>query len=241
MPIIIYADFTDLLSLVASLRADALIDEGLDIEWRAVVREPTITVVSTPRDTASRREVSDVAECWHETALPGEPVDLPTPSFVPNPVPPVAAYAEAVGAGVADHVRYLLFSSYWRERQDIGNPDVLRRLLALPILHGRSEADVLRQYGYAVAINGGPITTGAWRLMRDWECAWRGLDNAQLPVVVEGEVFHSGHDAIRRLGTLGEATHTFAVANPYPLPPMPVAAQRRDLSRPGLRPMWRDR
>ncbi|MFN2321144.1 MAG: hypothetical protein ABR500_15900 [Dermatophilaceae bacterium] len=71
----------------------------------------------------------------------------------------MSAYAEAVVAGVADHVRALLFRSHWVHNEDIGNPDVLRGLLALPILHGRSLAAVHSESGYAVSISGGPLTT----------------------------------------------------------------------------------
>lgn len=226
---LIYGDFTDLLSLVASMRADTLIDEGLDIEWRAVVSEPTTTVASLPRRDALSREVSGLA-----------PAGLRAPGFMPSAKAPVAAYAEAVGAGIGDHVRYLLFTAYWREHEDIGNPDVLRRLLTVPMLRSGSSTDVVREYGYAVSISGAPVTSDAWRRMRGWEAAWRGLDNAELPVVVDGADYHCGHDAIRHLGTLGEGAHTFAASNPYSLPPMPLPARRPDLARPGRRPTWRD-
>ena len=240
MSLIVYGDFTQLLSLVASLRTDALIAEGRAVEWRAVVGAPTTTVVSRPRSDAARREITEVAACWHDSALPGEPVGVHAPGFVPAAGPPAAAYAEAVGAGIGDHVRHLLFTNYWRDQEDIGNPDHLRRLLTVPILHGNSNADVLREYGYVVQIAGGPVTSAAWRLRHAWETAWDGLGRPELPAVTDGTDSYAGHDAIRYLGTLGEAPHTFADGNPYPLPPMPLAARRLDRIRPGLRPSWRD-
>lgn len=233
MSLIVYGDFTDLLSLVASLRTDALIAAGVPVEWRAVVGQPTTSVVAKPRPEADRRRIT-AAE------VPGAPPALSPPGFVPNARAAAAAYAEAVGAGVGDHVRYLLFSSYWRDQQDIGNPDLLRRLLAVPILHGNSDADVLREYGYAVSIAGGPITSTAWRLRRGWEKARQALDHTKLPAVVDGGEVFFGAAAIRHLGTLGGESHTPASVNPYPLPPMRLAARRLDMTRPRGRPIWRD-
>lgn len=243
MTLIIYGDFTELLSLVASLRADALIAQGHQVQWRAVVGRPSTTVVSRPRSDAGRSEIAQAATTWRESARPGEPGSLArqAPGFVPYAGAAAAAYAEGVGAGIGDHVRYLLFESYWREHEDIGNPDVLRRLLTIPVLHAGAQSDVLREYGYAVSIAGGPVTSEAWRLRHSWEVAFRGLDRAALPVVTNEEDVYSGEEAIRFLGTLGEEPHTLPATNPYPLPPMPTAARRHDVFRHGGRPIWRDR
>ena len=240
MSIILYGDFTDLLSLVASLRADTLIAAGAEIEWRAVVRTPTTTITAAPRSQEGRRELTQAAQRWREVSPTGESIEAPGPGFVPNAAAAAAGYAEAVGAGVGDHVRYLLFSSYWRAHLDIGNPDQLRRLLTVPILHGHSDSDVLREYGYAVSIAGGPVTSSAWRLRNCWEKGWRAVDRRALPAVVEGADVHIGSDAIRRLGALGDAPQTIPHGNPYPLPPMRVAARRLDLARPRGRAIWRD-
>lgn len=240
MALIIFGDFTRLRSLAASLRADALIAEGIEVEWRAVAHRPSITVLAEPRSDAASTELSTAQEQWRKAALHGEPVGVAAPPFLPAAAPPVSAYAEAAGAGVADHVRYLLFSAYWREHQDIGNPDVLRHLLAVPMLHGNSPADVHREYGYAVAIGGCPITSDGWRRMRSWQHAWESLGHSDLPAVVDGDEIFFGEQALRHLGELGQQPHTFPEANPYPLPQMPVAARRNDRFRPGLRPIWQD-
>ncbi|HHU10121.1 MAG TPA: hypothetical protein GXZ60_08930 [Intrasporangiaceae bacterium] len=241
MTLTIYADFTDAMSRIASARADALIGAGVPIEWRAVAAHPTIRVVARPLADAEHTALADLERQWRAAALPDEPVPWHQPTVATAPGPPVAAYAEACGAGVGDHVRHLLFASGWHDHADIGNPDVLRRLLAVPILHGHSEADVLREYGYAVAIGGGPITSDAWRLIDRWQGEYADLGRPDLPLLLDGEEQHSGWDAVQRLGALiTEHDAPFPRGNPYPLPPLPLPAQRRDLERPGRRPIWRD-
>src|SRR5690606_24903598 len=90
---------------------------------------------------------------------------------------------------------------YWLHGLDIGNPEVLRRLLVGPILRGRSAAQPLRENGYAVSMSGAPITADAWRRIRRWRDSWMRLDADALPVLlVDGESPHAGEAALRRLG-----------------------------------------
>lgn len=240
MPLIVHADFTDPLSWLASLRVDALVLEGVEVEWRAVRAHATLRVTSAPLDESARQRI-DAVKAWHDTAaLVGEPTPrIPTPPFAPWSRPPVSAFAESVGAGVADHVRSLLFTSFWLEGTDIGNPDTLRRLLTVPILRGRSRAEVLDTSGYAVAIGGGPITTDAWRLVRQWQDDWATLGSPELPVVVEGTRVLSGFAAADHLGArVREAGARIPTGSPHPLPPLRAAQRRGSLEHPGRRPTW---
>src|SRR5690606_10805498 len=218
MTMTIYGDFTDAACRIASTRVDALVNAGVDVEWRAIVQHPTTRVLSQPLDDEDRADIARVEEAWRSESITGEPIPWHQPSFSPAPVPPVSGYAEAVGAGVGAHVRHLLFSSYWQDGTDIGNPDVLRRLLTLPILHARSEADVLKEYGYAVAIGGGPITSDAWRLIRSWRTDYAALGSPELPAYVEDGQCVSGWEAVRLLGAhVAELDALFPRANPFPL------------------------
>jgi 2-hydroxychromene-2-carboxylate isomerase len=242
--IVVYGDFTDALSWVASMRVDALLQAEAAVEWRAVRAVRTTRVVAAPMGADMARRVHDIRGWHHETALPGEPTGWGTPLMVPNAGPPVSAYAEAVEAGIPDHVRHLLFRSYWLDRLDIGNPDVLRHLLAVPFLHGSSRSEVISQHGYAVAIGGGPITTPAWWLARRWRHEWEQLGCPELPTVVDEDLTYKGLEAADHLGTLIEPhpdrALATAAANPFRLPPMPLAAQQRSITRPGLRAAWWD-
>lgn len=241
MSLTIYAEFADPLGWIASLRADALILAGDDIQWRAVIAQSRLTVVSTPPGEGERARQDEVTQ-WHTSAaLPGEPREFPWPRAIPWAGPPVSAFAEAVGAGVSHGVRRLLFASYWRRGVDIGNPDVLRALLAVPILHGDSPWEALSDTGYAVAINGGPMTMDAWRRIRQWRADWEELGRPEVPAVVYGGRTLAGFEAVDYLGALvSEAGGEVRPTNPHVLPPMPVAARRMSLDRPGLRPAWWD-
>lgn len=246
MSVIVYGDFTDPLSRIASLRTDALRRAGSAVDWRAVAGHRSTQVVSRPLDEDTRRRIAETEQWWRDTALPGEATATSNTHVVPSPGPPVSAYAEAVVAGVADHVRALLFRSHWVHNQDIGNPDVLRGLLAIPILHGRSPAEVHTESGYAVAISGGPLTTDGWRLIGQWRGEWRELGRPELPVVRDGGSTLVGREAVAHLGALiSEAGASLPPAlpavNPHPLPPLPVAAQRHGLARPGRRAAWWER
>lgn len=245
MSLVVYGDFTDPLSRIASLRMDALRAVGADLEWRAVAARPTTQVLARRVDDETSRRIATVEQWWRDAALPGEATARSGVTVVPWGAPAVSAYAEAVVAGVADHVRALLFRSYWVHNADIGNPDVLRSLLALPMIHGRSPAEVHSESGYAVAISGGPLTTDGWRLIGQWRTQWRDLGRPVLPVVRDGDETLCGRDAVARLGAAisGEGLSLRPVlpaVNPHPLPPLPVAARRAGIARPGRRLAWWD-
>jgi len=132
--------------------------------------------------------------------LPGEHLPWSPPTFTPKSEASVSAYAEAYRSPAASDVRRLLFELYWREGADIGSPNVLRKPLAGPILRCGSDADPLRQIGYAVSVGRSPITTGAVRRVRAWRAEWRDLGRSELPVVCVDGATLSGIAAVRRLG-----------------------------------------
>jgi len=237
MTLTVYGDFTDLLSYIASLRVDALRLADTPVEWRAVTEEST-TTTSVPLGAAALERLEEMRHWWREHRLAGDPPDAPPPSFRPYGLPPLSGYAEAVVAGVGDHVRHRIFSAFCVGHQDIGNPDLLRRLLAVPLIRGRSTASVHREHGYAVAIGGGPVTTEAWRLMRQWRTGWEGTGRTELPVVTDGVDVLGGYQALEHLAELvGDQRIPSGRENPYPLPPLPVWAHRRGLP-PAPRPGW---
>jgi hypothetical protein len=82
---------------------------------------------------------------------------------------------------------------------DIGNPDLLHSLLGGTFMRGKATSDPIREFGYAVAVNRGPITTRAWRLMRGWNQEWQDLGRPELPVLQNGTRTQSGEQALRQL------------------------------------------
>ncbi|KAB7744198.1 hypothetical protein GA707_12195 [Nostocoides sp. F2B08] len=229
------------MSRIASTRVDALRVAGVEVEWRAVIRHPTLRTVSEPLGEVRLSQIAEVEKAWRTESIRGEPTPSLAPRIAPTPLPPLSGFAEAVGAGVGDHVRHLLFARYWQDNADIGNPDVLRYLLTRPILHGCSTAEVLSESGYAVAIGGGPLTSAAWRLSRHWASAYTALDRPELPVCVEEGRVRSGWAAVRHLGALvTERDARFPRGNPYPLPRLPLPAQRRSIAHSPAIPVWWD-
>lgn len=107
------------------------------------------------------------------------------------------------------------------------------------MIHGRSHLRADLGQGYAVAIGGGPVTTDAWRLIRQWRTGFAGVEQEELPVVTDGVLVLSGFAAVEHLSELvGDQRIPETRENPYALPPLSVSAQRRWAERPGLRPGW---
>jgi len=200
MSLIVYGDFSCPDCYLTSRRADALAAAGVPIDWRAVEHAPQLPVTGTRLSAADQQAVTERFAALDKLLLPDETLPWTVPASVPKTEAAVSAYAEAYGAGVADDVRRLLFKLYWLHGADIGSPNVLRTPLAGPTLRSRSLADPLRQSGYAVSVDRGPITTGAYRRIRSWRTEWRELGSPALPIVLTGGATLSGVDALRRLG-----------------------------------------
>lgn len=187
MSLTVYGDFTCPACYVAAQRTRSLSDAGVDVQWRAIDHKPSVSVKPEAVDGPHVQEEIDSLE---ESLLDGERLPATPQPMRPRSPAAIAGYAEAVGAGVPMDVLDLLLSAYWDHGLDIGDPEVLRPLLAGPILRGDSVADPLRESGYAVSGNRGPVTTDAYMRIRSWNRAWQQLGSPQLPVVVDdnGEV-----------------------------------------------------
>jgi hypothetical protein len=196
----VYGAFTCPYSYLASLRSTELDPESLAADWRMVTQGPRLPAGGRRLDDHARRELEAELDDVRALLLPGKEFPLNTPSFVPNTNATVAGYAEAYGAGVADEVRTVLFHAYWVDGADIGNPEILRRLLADPIRRGHSTSWALRDFGYAVSIAGGPITSEAYYRVRDWHAQWQQLSGGVVPILKSGDTLAVGVDAVTRLG-----------------------------------------
>jgi len=142
---------------LASQRVDALTSAGVAVEWRAVEHRPDLPVTGFRYDaetlSATERALGDARALLQ----PGEQLPGAAPAMVLKTEAAVSAYAEACGAEVSDEIRRLLFSRYWQGGVDIGNPLVLHTLLAGAFMRGKATSDPIREFGYAVAVTGGPI------------------------------------------------------------------------------------
>ena len=198
-PVIVYGDFNCPYSLLASIRLDALAKTGADVEWRAVEHAPDLPVIGRRLADAGRAELDFELADVRGLLRPGEGYPPATPNLVPKTEAAVSAYAEAAGIGVGDDVRRLLFDAYWTSHVDIGSPEVLRTLLAPVIRRGHSDAFPLQVAGYAVSVNRGPITVGAYRRIRTWRDGWRATGVATIPTLVTGSRVLAGVDALNWL------------------------------------------
>lgn len=200
MNVTIYGDFTCANCYLASWRAELLDHTTHAVDWRAVEHRPSLPFTGV---RAGRPEMGELQAGWAAMAklrMPGETPPGRAPSFVANSQAAVAGYAEAYGAGVAERARRVLFQAYWVDGLDIGNPEVLRVLLADTILSGDSSSQPLHEWGYAVTSARGPITMAAWHLIDDWRQQWQSLGAPLEPVLVDGDrAVTTGGDALAQL------------------------------------------
>jgi hypothetical protein len=200
MTIVVYADFTCPDCYLAARRADLLAAGSVPIDFRAVEHRPDLPVSGFRLSAADQTAMIGRFHTLYGLLLPGEQLPWSLPPLIPKSEASVSAYAEAHGGPVDEDVRRLLFNLYWREGADIGNPNVLRTPLAGPILRSGSTVDPLRQFGYAVSIDRGPISTTAYRRIRAWRAEWQQLGSPSLPMLLVGGATLHGIEALRRLG-----------------------------------------
>lgn len=201
-PLIVYADFTSAACYLASVRIDQLAESGYALPaWRAVEYRPRLPMAGVrldgPARTVRRREL-DAAQQLVELS---EEFEARVTDFLPNSQAAVAAYAESFEVGIPDLVRKLLFEAYWIHGRDIGSPNVLRNLLLGEFENARASTDPPRLSGYVVSVQGSPVTTAAYRRVRDWQDAWLNLGSAIDLTIVTPEAVESGTSALKALST----------------------------------------
>jgi 2-hydroxychromene-2-carboxylate isomerase len=198
--LVVYGDFNCPWSYLASRRAALLARAGAQVDWRAVEHDPWVPrrfMDSSGRFAELRAEMERVS--GH--LLPGEELPYCLSGFVPRTTAAISGYAEAHGAGVGDRVRELLFQAFWQGGLDLGDARLVRTLLVDAIRSGSATSDTLHDWGYAVAVTGGPITSGAWRQIEQWRAQWRASGKEVVPVlVVDEEEPRFGVEAVEWLG-----------------------------------------
>lgn len=183
--ITVWGDFTCPWSHLAWLRTERLADAGVEIDWRTVEHDPWHHLrdgEQRQRRQALQDELSDVAT----HLLPGEPMPHALPGSVPFTGAATSGYAEAYAAEVARGARRALFEAFWRHGADLGNPKVVRDLIDQDILAGYSRSEPVARWGYSVDVTGGPVSSAAWHLVRDWRGQWREHGRTVPSLVVEG-------------------------------------------------------
>lgn len=211
---VVYGDFTCWKCALANRRANLLRRSGHPIEWRAVESERGLPVRGRRRTEQEFERVALVRNEFNPQLRPGEIMPQTLPDLVPKTTAAVSAYAEAVVANVADQVRGLLFAAYWTHGTDIGDPEILRTLLAAEFMSSDATSDPIARFGYAVAMTREPITGAAWRLIREWRDDLAQLQRSEVPVVTDSSGTHCGDAALRRLADLLDETQVVTDGGP---------------------------
>jgi hypothetical protein len=205
---VLYGSFTCPWSYLASQRTDLIGDPALRPSWRMV--DPAappgtrLAAAGRRRDDAGAARAAQDLEAVRTLLLPGEHLPAQPPSVVAHAGPAAVGYAEAVGAGVGDEVRRLLFDAYWEHGADIGLPDVLRRVLAAALRGGCSATRSIRAHGYAVTLTGGPVTSDAHRRLTAWQQAW-SRHGAEVPALTSATDTTGGTAVLAALAQVGAA------------------------------------
>lgn len=226
--IVLYGDFNCPWSYLASRRAAVLAADGVDVNWRAVEHQPwrPSRLTDSPVRFGCLREEMDhvLAEL-----LSGEQLPYSLAGFLPFTEAAVSGYAEAYAAGVATRVRTLLFEAFWMHAVDLGDAKVVRTLLVDAIRSGSSPSELLREWGYAVDVTGGPVTITAWRLVTAWAEEWRATGKETVPVLlVDDGAPLFGTDAVDWLGA--ELVGRGLESRLAPTPETPQVRSHRDLA-----------
>lgn len=220
--VIVYGDFNCPYSYLASQRVDLLKQLGsTEVDWRAVEHDPGLPLTGTRAETDRERWNAELAEVA-ALARPSEDVPSAPPAVISNTRAAVAAYGEAVSDGAQDQMRRSLFRAIWAEGRHISAPPEVRRLISeimaprvpvlphllspdlpLPGLCDPDPARVVRRSGGTIAPDGSPMTTAAYRRIRQWWREWQSLPEHVVPAVLGPDGgFHPGADGLGYLAGL---------------------------------------
>ena len=154
--LVLYGDFSCATCYLASQRVDGLTRAGVAVEWRAVEHRPELPVTGLRHDVDTRSAAEHALAHSRALLRPGEQLPLAVPAMVPKTQAAVSAYAEACGAELRDEIRRLLFTAYWVDGMDIGNPELLHSLLGGTFMRGKATSNPIREFGYAATDNRPP-------------------------------------------------------------------------------------
>lgn len=174
-PPVLLADLTSPWAYLAHLRLQGAGEVQLDDPvWWAVCDAPSVPLSGSREEGAARERRRAELEVVRALAAPAEELPDDVPSVIPHPRPVAAAYAEAVDLGRGPEVLALLLEAYWWEGRDIGDPEVLRRLLPAVLVDEATlcTGDPRREWGYVVTPAREPLSDHAYHLLGRWQRRW---------------------------------------------------------------------
>ena len=198
--LVIYGDFACPWSYLASQRADALEAVGITVDWRAV--EGCLHPWDTRATKQRLEQVRDAIPEVQAALGPAENFPASLGRYTPFTAAAVSAYAEGCAAERSTVIRRLLFNASWVHGVDLNNANALRRLTAPVLMDSASPSNVVREWGMVPDVTGGPVSTAAWRLRREWASTWQSIDSPHTPwLLVDGQPTF-GSVAVAWLGAL---------------------------------------
>lgn len=172
-----------------------------DLPWAAIQTSTTIPVTGLRGPGPDRDRLRAELAAARAVARDGEVLPDDVPAILPHPRTVAAAFAEAVDLGVGPAVLEVLLRAFWVERRDIGDPEVLRRILPPVIVTDDTlcTGDPRREFGYLVSSAREPLTTQAYRQLEQWQQRWVDLGRpGPLALVEASGTVHAGPAALTR-------------------------------------------
>lgn len=144
------------------------------LQWHVFQPSTARPVVGLRLPGPERERVREDLEAVRAAALEGEEIPDDLPAVLPHPRAVAAAYAEGVDLGRGREVRAALLHAYWVEGRDIGDPEVLRRILPAVLVEDGAlcTGDPRREWGYVVTPAREPLSDSAYHLLARWQQEW---------------------------------------------------------------------
>lgn len=199
---VLLADLTSPWAYLAHLRLDGSEDDEQDPTvgpvWWAVEAATTLPRSGLRTGGPDRERLREELAAVRDLALDGEDIPDDVPAVLPHPRPVAAAYAEAVTLGRGPQVLDLLLRAYWQDGLDVGDPEVLRRLLPHVLVDDLAPCtgDPRREWGYVVSPAREPLSDAAYHLLGRWQRRWVDLGRPGPLVLVDGSRTRTGADVL---------------------------------------------
>ena len=166
--------------------------------WWAVESTTTMPQSGLRTPGPDRDRLREELAAVRDLALDGEEIPDDVPAVLPHPRPVAAAYAEAVTLGRGPQALDLLMRAYWQDGLDVGDPEVLRRLMPRVLVDDLAPCtgDPRREWGYVVSPAREPLSDAAFHLMGRWQQRWVDLGRPGPLALVDGRRTRTGADVL---------------------------------------------
>lgn len=180
----LFVDLTSPWAYLAHLR----LGDTAGVSWAAVQGPTAIPRTGLRGPGPDRDRLREELAAARALARDGEELPDDVPAVLPHPRTVAAAYAEAQDLGVGAAAREVLLEAYWVEGRDIGDPEVLRRILPPVIVDDGTlcTGDPRREFGYLISPAREPLSNAAYHQLEGWQQRWTELGRPGPLALVDG-------------------------------------------------------